>query len=236
MIASDERRDRFAQLAGEGGALGCGTKANGGIDRQRCQMFVGGAGKTPKVTDLADDAGTQRDQIACRQPVCCPPRIGGDRTHGDRRHDVGRCGRDEQTFRQPAPSALCGNLHQLARFKRPQVVVDFLPREADPAGERRGGCRLCQFRQKPAPDALAGLAAAIAVGVPLGLLVLAIIAVAGSSMTSTSSMALLCLDNFSCQAEHDADSSNYQARHHVAIRRSTFPLDSRISQWLYVNQ
>ncbi len=92
---------------------------------------------THKVAHLANDACAQGDEIARGQPVDSPIRIRGDRAQGARRHDVGRGRRHEQPFRQPAPLAFLGQPHQPVRLQRVQVVVDFLPGQADPRGQRR---------------------------------------------------------------------------------------------------
>ena len=111
---------------------------------------------TEEIADLLDDAGGQGDEIARGEPVGAAVRIDGHGAQRPRRDDVGRRARHQQALRQPSPLPLPGLPHQLMRLERSHVVVDLLPRDPDPRGERRGGGRLGQLGEQPAPDRFQG--------------------------------------------------------------------------------
>ena len=77
-----------------------------------------------------------------------------DRTQGARRNDVGSGRRHEQPFGQAAPLAFLCQPHQPVRFQRVQVVVDFLPSQADPRGQRRRRGGRGQLREESTPHGL----------------------------------------------------------------------------------
>jgi hypothetical protein len=64
--------------------------------------------------------------------------------------------RHEQPFRQPAPLAFPGQPHQPARLQRVQVVVDLLPSQADPRGQRRRRRGNGQLGEESTPHRLQG--------------------------------------------------------------------------------
>jgi hypothetical protein len=57
---------------------------------------------------------------------------------------------------QSAPLAFLGQSHQSVRLQRAQVVVDFLPSQSDPRGQRRRRSGLGQFGEESTPDGLQG--------------------------------------------------------------------------------
>ena len=107
-------------------------------------------------THLADDPSAQGDEIARGQPIDFPIRINGDRAQGARRNDVGSSRRHEQPFRQPAPLAFLGQPHQPVLLQRVQMVVDLLPGQADPRGQRRRRGGRDQLGEESTPHGLQG--------------------------------------------------------------------------------
>ena len=79
---------------------------------------------------------TSRREVARRQVVGVRVRVGRGRLDGRRRHDVRR----RRRLQHPLGDASVLALHQAVRLlERLQVVVDLLPRDADPGGEPGGG-------------------------------------------------------------------------------------------------
>jgi hypothetical protein len=141
VVLRNQSRDGLGEFVAESRAVRRRPETNVGIDRQGRQAFARLFRATNQIAHLADDPRAQGDEIARGQPVDFPIRIRGDRAESARRHDVGRGRRHEQPFRQPAPLAFLGQPHEPVRLQRVQVVVDFLPSQADPRGQRgrRGG-------------------------------------------------------------------------------------------------
>ena len=137
VVLRNQFRDGLGELVAERRPVRRRPEANLGIHRQGRQAFARLFRTTNKVAHLADDPCAQGDEIARGQPIDFPIRIRGDRAQGARRNDVGSGRRHEQPFRQPAPLAFLGQPHQPVRLQRVQVVVDFLPSQADPRGQRR---------------------------------------------------------------------------------------------------
>ena len=137
VVFRNQFRDGLGEFVAESRPVRRRPEANLGIHRQGRQAFARVFRTTNKIADLADDPCAQGDEIARGQPVDFPIRIRGERTEGARRNDVGRGRRHEQPFRQPAPLAFLGQPHQPVRLQRVQVVVDFLPSQANPRGQRR---------------------------------------------------------------------------------------------------
>ena len=156
MILRNEFRDGFGEFVAERRPVRRRPEANLGIHRQGRQAFARLLRTTNEVAHLADHPCAQGDEIARGQPIDFPIRINGDRAHGARRNDVGSGRRHEQPFRQPAPLAFLGQPHQPVRLQRVQMVVDLLPSQADPRGQRRRRGGRGQLGEEPTPHGLQG--------------------------------------------------------------------------------
>ncbi len=156
MILRNEFRDGLGEFVAESRPVRRRPEANLGIHRQGRQAFARLFRTTNEVSHLADDPCAQGDEIARGQPIDFPIRINGDRAQGARRNDVGSSRRHEQPFRQPAPLAFLGQPHQPVRLQRVQMVVDLLPSQADPRGQRRRRGGRGQLGEESTPHGLQG--------------------------------------------------------------------------------
>ena len=151
VVLRDQFRDRLGEFVAESRPVRRRPEANLGIHRQGRQAFAGVFRTTNKVAHLADDPCAEGNEVARGQPIDFPTRVRGDRAQGARRDDVGSGRRHEQPFCQPAPLAFLGQPHQPVRLQRVQVVVDFLPSQADPRGQRRCRRGRGQLREESTP-------------------------------------------------------------------------------------
>ena len=156
VILRNEFRDGLDEFVTESRPVRRRPKANLGVHRQGRQAFPRLFRTTNEVAHLADDACAHGDEIARGQPIDFPIRINGDWAQGARRDNVGSGRRHEQPFRQPAPLAFLGQPHQPVRLQRVQVVVDLLPSQANPRGQRRRRRGHGQLGEESTPHGLQG--------------------------------------------------------------------------------
>ena len=137
VVLRNQFRDGLGEFVAESRPVRRGPEANLGIHGQGREAFARLFRATNEIAYLADDPCAQGDEIARGQPIDFAIRIRGDRTQRARRNDVGSSRRHKQPFRQPAPLAFLGEPHQPVRLQRVEVIVDFLPSQADPRSQRR---------------------------------------------------------------------------------------------------
>ena len=101
--------------------------------------------------DVADEPGGERQQPNGRALIGRAARVGLEGGQRSRRDHVRARARAHDPLRDVALAPLRLELDQPVPLERPEVVIDELPRQADPASQHRRGRRLSQGLQESRP-------------------------------------------------------------------------------------
>ena len=129
-------------------AIGGGCEPHPAVHRERRELLLRPGGTGDQITDIADKLRGQGQQPAGRQTIRRAGRIGGHGRQRRRRDHVGGRRGLEQALGHVPLATLLHQLYQPVSLQRPQVVVDFLPGQADGGGEHRRRPRLGQLSQQ----------------------------------------------------------------------------------------
>lgn len=152
MILGCEPGDRAGEIAGEPRTCGGVGEADLGLQGERGNAAATGFAAGALTGDLLDHLRRHRDEIGAREPVGDLCRVRGDGAERGRADEIGAGDGTKQPLGAASPLPHADFFDEALLLQQPEMVVELLPRLAQPPGETGRGVRLGELAEQPQPQ------------------------------------------------------------------------------------